>query len=202
MRQGARLVLMVLLALLAGCAEPQARVQTVPLAPLTPSEACEGTSCSYEWWNLTLEGAGWREARVPLPIILGLVGDAARDASPWGRNLTLAEGLGGAVMGVAERRAFASVEGNGPLSASAHRVRSAGPTGHAEDFLRARWGPELNETRPDAVPLHLRGTLEGATLTYEAHGGLCERRAVYRLAGPATAEGIHWMPGHDEVTCR
>lgn len=195
-------LVLLLLAPLSGCAEPDGRVVTVSLEEKPARRGlaeCVRETCSWEWYNLTLDPQGYVRLEPALPLIASRL-DPAHEAPAWARNLTF-QGAGTAGVQARDWPRLV-VEGSGPLSASVHRVRTAGPTGHPEDYLLARWGPGAADTRPDAVDVRLRGAVSNLTLTYEAHGGLCERRAAYRLDAAALANGTLLVPGRDEVTCR
>lgn len=200
MRRG-RLLLLLALAL-AGCAQPEARLRTVSLEEPRAADACAEKACSWEWWNLTVEGAGWRQLEAPIPYVhLRQAGvDPSWDAMAWERALVV-DGRGSAhLLGQAGSPRVA-VDATGPFTVTAHRVREAGPTGFAEDFLHARWGPLANHTRPPALDVRLLGSVESVRVTYEAHGAFCERRAAYAL-GATTSDATFWLPGRDGVTCR
>lgn len=204
------LVPLLLALLLAGCASPPGGVVEAPLnREVAPSSECGELDCSWEWWNLTLESFGLPMLSVPLAARgLHPWEDVAEVADPWARNLSV-EGNGEASFlsspAVEDKPSSYLVDvqpQGGPLMVRSHRMDVAAPGMPAEDYLLARWGPEANLTRPEALRVHLVGSVQSMVVSYEAASLHCRREARFELVAPITMDGWVWLPGHDRVMCR
>ncbi|HUR68097.1 MAG TPA: hypothetical protein VM370_02545 [Candidatus Thermoplasmatota archaeon] len=196
-----RLLLLVLVIALAGCARPSGppAVLTAPIAEGAPPQPTCAARCSHEWWNASIDGDEPFTLRLPVPAVwTGPQPFEGKDAWSW-RGAPSVVGNATATPRETTQGPEVEIVGDGHVALRWSMARLAAEGQTADAFLRARWGGGEDDARPTTLVADATGAPR-VELTYEARSDLCERRARFVSAEAPTAERL-LLHGHDEASC-